>query len=152
MLARLGFLAFLVASFTGCMDQYDPTGDWAKFKKEQDLAHRKLPTLNEDGSLPSEDGSEKQAAVSIDEKYNTLCASCHGTDGKAQTASAQALNPKPRSFTDVAWQDSVDDAHIEKVIAKGGTAVGLSATMVGWEAMLSPEEIKAMVQKVRSYK
>ena len=59
--------------------------------------------------------------------------------------------PKPRNFHDKAWQASVDDARIIKVITKGGASVGLSATMAPWGSVLSPEEIVALMKKVRAF-
>lgn len=153
MVLRFGLLFGVIFSLVGCMDQYDPTDEWAKFNKERKTAHKELPKLTENGELPfSEDGEETaSASFDIDEKYSTLCASCHGTAGQADTATAQVMNPKPRNLTDTDWQASVDDGHITKVLKEGGQSVGLSATMIGWSAILSDAEIEAMVQKVRSF-
>lgn len=61
--------------------------------------------------------------------FRTRCATCHGLAGKGDGAAAQALNPKPRSFEDAAWQATIDDNHVKTVIVKGGTAVGKSPLM-----------------------
>lgn len=61
--------------------------------------------------------------------YSQRCATCHGLTGKGDGAAAQALNPKPRSFEDAAWQGTITDDHIKTVIVKGGAAVGKSALM-----------------------
>jgi hypothetical protein len=42
---------------------------------------------------------------------------------------AAAINPKPRSFADEAWQASVTDEQIHKTIVFGGAAVGKSPFM-----------------------
>lgn len=87
----------------------------------------------------------------IKKTYATYCSSCHGPDGKAATPTAQALNPKPRNFDDKAWQASVDDAHIAKVIKEGGPSVGLSATMAPWGGALNDEQIQDLVKLVRVF-
>ena len=61
--------------------------------------------------------------------FNTRCATCHGTRGHGDGPAAQALNPKPRDYTDPAWQKSVSDAQIKKTIVEGGAAVGKSSLM-----------------------
>jgi len=61
-----------------------------------------------------------------------------------------ALKPAPRDF--VTWNDpSITDDYIAKVISEGGVAVGLSALMGPWGGVLSADELKQMVEKVRSF-
>lgn len=157
MRVRMGVAAaaFFSLITTGCMDQYDPSGEHALFQKEQENANAVRPSLTDEGALPViEQTSSDSAAASgspIDQKYNTFCASCHGLDGAASTPAAQAMNPKPRNLTDSDWQASVTDDHIATVIRDGGSAVGLSATMAPWGSVLSAEELKEMVGKVRAF-
>ena len=61
--------------------------------------------------------------------FKQRCGTCHGLTGKGDGAAAQALNPKPRSFEDAAWQGTITDDHIKKVIVEGGAAVGKSPLM-----------------------
>lgn len=61
--------------------------------------------------------------------FDSLCFTCHGTSGHGDGPGAAALDPKPRSFADAVWQDSVTDEHISKVIVFGGAAVGKSPMM-----------------------
>jgi mono/diheme cytochrome c family protein len=61
--------------------------------------------------------------------FGMRCASCHGMDGSGKGPIAAALKPPPRDFRDAAWQSSVTDRHIEKIIEGGGTAVGKSPAM-----------------------
>ena len=108
-------------------------------------------------NAPAAAGGEEKASAGDAElelgkaKFDAFCVSCHGADGKANGAAAMAMNPKPRNFTDKAWQKSVDDAHITKVIAEGGASVGLSPTMAPWGAVLSADDVKAVVKYVRSF-
>lgn len=61
--------------------------------------------------------------------FESLCWTCHGSSGHGDGPGAAAIEPKPRSFADAAWQDSVTDEHIQKVIVFGGAAVGKSPFM-----------------------
>lgn len=83
--------------------------------------------------------------------FKMRCATCHGEKGAGDGPGAAALDPKPRDFRDPAWQKSVTDEHIKKVIVGGGAAVGKSPAMApnpdlkGKDATLS-----ALVAHVRS--
>ncbi|MEY4577848.1 MAG: hypothetical protein RL701_2551 [Pseudomonadota bacterium] len=78
------------------------------------------------------DGIEPTAPptpVTADLIFSTRCATCHGQDGKGDGPAAKALNPKPRDYSDAAWQKSVTDAQIKKTIVEGGASVGKSPLM-----------------------
>jgi mono/diheme cytochrome c family protein len=84
--------------------------------------------------------------------FSTRCASCHGLTGAGDGMAAAALNPKPRAFGDKAWQASVDDNHLAKVIVEGGAAVGKSALMApNADLKDKPDVVKALIAKIRSY-
>jgi mono/diheme cytochrome c family protein len=93
------------------------------------------------------------AAAAMDEAqqiFATRCFTCHGPEGKGDGPGSAALEPKPRNFTDPAWQDSVTDEHIEKIVMYGGAAVGRSPTMPGNPDLMSkPEVVRALVAHVR---
>jgi mono/diheme cytochrome c family protein len=78
---------------------------------------------------------EKGAAVpepamkEAKEIFASRCTTCHGADGKGDGPAAAALNPKPRDFTDAAWQKTLSDEAIDKIIIGGGAAVGKSPMM-----------------------
>ena len=147
----LGVAAALFVS-AGCMDQYDPSPEHKLFEQERKNANKPQPKLDKNGKMPVVEKKEVAANVNpIDAKYDQLCASCHGADGAANSPAALALNPKPRAFTDKKWQASVDDAKIAKVIKDGGASVGLSPTMAPWGALLNDDELKGLVEKVRSF-
>lgn len=85
-------------------------------------------------------------------KWLTLCVSCHGKTGNGDGPAAANLNPKPRSFSDKAWQKTITDDHIAKIIVKGGAAVGKSSTMPPNPDLEGKQSIvDELVKKVRSY-
>lgn len=93
------------------------------------------------------------AAAEAKTVYTTRCATCHGAGGMGDGPASAALNPKPRTLTDAAWQDKVTDEHIAKVIVEGGGAVGLSVMMAANpDLKAKPEVVKGLVKIVRSFK
>ncbi|HUS33139.1 MAG TPA: cytochrome c [Kofleriaceae bacterium] len=85
--------------------------------------------------------------------FETVCAMCHGTDGTGRGPAAENLNPKPRNYTDPAWQASVTDDEIRKTILLGGQATGKSASMPGQPQLKDqPEVLDGLVQIIRGFK
>src|SRR4051812_44868448 len=64
-------------------------------------------------------GGKSQAEL----MFGTVCATCHGADGSGNGPAAASLNPKPRNYTDQAWQASITDEQIKETILKGGQGV-----------------------------
>jgi len=83
--------------------------------------------------------------------FTARCALCHGSAGDGKGPTGMALEPPPRDFGDPAWQDSVSDEHIERVVAEGGPSVGLSGLMPG-HPDLDPDELAALRAHVRSFR
>lgn len=81
--------------------------------------------------------------------YQQRCAPCHGPDGKANTPTAQALNPKPRDHTDGSYMNKLSQDHLLKIIKQGGTAVGKSPIMPP-QADLNEQQIQDVITFVRS--
>lgn len=93
------------------------------------------------------------AAVSeADQIFKSRCVLCHGAAGKGDGAASAALNPKPRAFGDPAWQKSVTDEHIDKIILSGGPAVGKSPLMpANPDLSGKPDVIHALRDIVRGF-
>lgn len=106
------------------------------------------------GEEPAPSSTPASAPVNPEAKakYDQLCATCHGKKGIGDGAAAAALNPKPRNYTDKAWQASVDDAYLAKVIVEGGAAVGKSAAMPpSVDLKDKPEVVAGLVQIIRNF-
>jgi cytochrome c5 len=85
--------------------------------------------------------------------FDSLCFTCHGTSGHGDGPGAAALDPKPRSFADAVWQDSVTDEHIQKVIVFGGAAVGKSPMMPAQPQLKGKTEVlQALTKIVREFR
>lgn len=150
--ATLLTAAALIAVFSfyiSCTEQHRPEEHRRAIKEERLAGNQPIRKLNADGTEPKD--STMAQATSGNPKYDSLCASCHGIKGDANTPTAQSMSPKPRNFTDAQWQASVDDSRIRKVISEGGASVGLSATMAPWGSMVQGEELEKMLETVRGF-
>ncbi len=104
----------------------------------------------------TESGPSATKVVSADDQaqkmFATVCAMCHGSDGSGNGPAAESLNPKPRNYTDAAWQASVTDDEIKKTILLGGQGVGKSATMPGQPQLKDqPEVLDGLVKIIRGF-
>lgn len=91
----------------------------------------------------------RQAAQQI---FSTRCAVCHGAEGRGDGPGGAALDPKPRDYHDMAWQDSVTDQEIERAIVYGGAAVGRSPAMVANPDLGSkPDVVAALREIIRNF-
>lgn len=105
---------------------------------------------NGGGKEPAQAAVGEQEAKTL---FESLCFTCHGTTGKGDGPGSGALDPKPRSFSDAAWQDSVTDEQISKAIVYGGAAVGKSAIMPANPQLKGKKEtLAALVKIVRGFR
>ena len=104
-------------------------------------------------TAPAAMGAPSAAAVAqADQIFATRCTPCHGASGHGDGAAAAALNPKPRNYSDKAWQASITDEKIAKTIVVGGAAVGLSALMPPNPDLADkPDVVNALVAKIRGF-
>ena len=84
--------------------------------------------------------------------FKNRCTMCHGASGKGDGPAGVALNPRPRNWTDAAWQKATPDEEIDKAILGGGQAVGKSVLMPANPDLANkPEVVKALRQIVRGF-
>lgn len=131
MTRTLSLLPFLLAAVAAC------GGDTKPQPTQAPAAKPAAPPLN------------VGAAKTV---FDSLCLTCHGGSGHGDGPGAAALDPKPRSFADAAWQKAVTDEHIKKVIVYGGAAVGKSPMMVAQPQLKGNEAVlNGLVQIVRGF-
>ncbi len=159
----LFFIAALATAamvFAGCSaddpvksTNQNPTANADPAKK--DPAKVDPPKGAADGADVNAGTTTKEKYTSADKKaaklqFKTFCATCHGTTGKGDGPAAAGLDPKPRNWTDSAWQKSTTDERIFQVIKDGGPAVGLSPLMTANPLYQDrPGVIHALVRMVR---
>jgi cytochrome c553 len=84
--------------------------------------------------------------------FANVCATCHGADGTGNGPAAAALNPKPRNYTDPAWQASVTDDQIKEIILMGGANLGKSPAMPSHTLLRDrPEVLDGLVKIIRGF-
>ena len=104
------------------------------------------------GPPSQETPSSSPAAQEARNTFNTLCSTCHGQSGTGDGPGAVSLSPKPRNYTDKAWQASVTDDQIRRIILEGGAAVGKSAMMPASPQFKDkPLVVDELVKIVRSF-
>jgi len=116
------------------------------------------PTSGKPGATPESgprtkpNGGGLTPAAEAADMFANVCAQCHGPSGKGDGMAAASLNPKPRNYTDPAWQAQVTDAEIKKIILEGGQAVGKSAMMPAQGQLAGrPEVVDELVKIVRGF-
>ena len=103
-------------------------------------------------SGPAQPHSAGGEGSRADQMFATVCATCHGMDGTGNGPAAAALNPKPRNYTDAAWQASVTDDQLKETILKGGQGVGKSPMMPGQPQLKDqPEVLDGLVRIIRGF-
>lgn len=95
-------------------------------------------------TAPAEDPKREAQEV-----FASRCAACHGPAGQGDGPASAALKPKPRDLQDPAWQRSVTDQHIERIIEGGGAAVGKSPLMPPNPDLAGRPVIQALREHVR---
>ncbi len=84
--------------------------------------------------------------------FSARCALCHGATGRGDGRAAVSLQPPPRNYTDAAWQASVTDADLAKIIVIGGAALGKSSMMpAGPDLESKPQVVAELVKLIRSF-
>jgi mono/diheme cytochrome c family protein len=100
-------------------------------------------------AAPAADSASAQAEA--EKIFSERCVTCHGAQGAGDGPASAGLVPKPRDFTDPAWQRSVEDGYIEQIVQYGGAAVGKSAAMpANPDLMSKPAVVAALRAHVRA--
>jgi mono/diheme cytochrome c family protein len=86
-------------------------------------------------------GSDSQNAEQI---FASVCAKCHGADGKGGVPAAEGQNP-PRNFCDARFQASRSDDDLKQAIRKG------KGGMPAFGNLFSDAELRALVRRLRSF-
>lgn len=141
---KLGFtVPFILMLASGCEDKAAPP---APVKAAPTVA----PVAQ---AAPVATAAAVDPAEAAEDVWAQRCTSCHGASGKGDGAAAVALTPKPRDFSDVAWQTSVTDEQISKAIVEGGASIGKSPLMTpNPDLKAKPDVVAALVKSIRALK
>jgi len=89
------------------------------------------------------------SAADAKDNWDSLCAKCHGPDGKGQTKMGQKLGVK--DFTDAKVQADLKDETATKAIKEGLKDADGKTLMKPFDT-LTDDEVKALVAYVRGLK
>jgi len=90
---------------------------------------------------PKGEGAQAQAAA---QTFTTICARCHGSDGKGGVPAAEGSNA-PRNFCDAAFQANRTDEQLKQVIRRGKGA------MPAFGNLFSDADLQGLVLQIRSF-
>lgn len=82
--------------------------------------------------------------------HGQYCAECHGASGKGDVI-VMHMDTPPRDQSDPAYMKTLPDSFLYLAVCKGGEAVGRSFIMPAWGDLLSDQEIKDLVARIRSF-
>ncbi len=82
--------------------------------------------------------------------FQKSCSGCHGEAGKGDGAMGAALNPKPKDLSDKAYNASLKNDYLAKIIKGGGQAVGKSPMMPSVGSTLKDTEVADLIAYIRS--
>ena len=84
-----------------------------------------------------------ESTQNAEQIFNTVCARCHGADGKGGIAAGDAA--APRNFCDSVFQASRSDDDLKEVIRKG------KGGMPAFGNLFSDSDLAALVRKLRTF-
>ena len=91
-----------------------------------------------------------QAKETAADNYKAYCVQCHGLEGNGKGVNIRDMSVQPRDHTDAKAMSGRSDDLLFKAIKEGGASISKSVLMPPWGATLSDEEIKDLVQYLRT--
>jgi hypothetical protein len=99
----------------------------------------------------SEAGQSGQPPRTGRQVYETICATCHGPDGRGGVNLELEKIVKPPDFTDCAFANREPDRGFVAVAHNGGPARGFSPLMAPWGGAFTEEELGLAVGHIRTF-
>lgn len=112
-------------------------------QKSEQAGEGETPAATETPATGAPTGGA-MAAVDGAKVYADRCALCHGAGGHGDGPASAGLDPKPRNHTDGTYMNARTDDDLLSVIRDGKGA------MPAWKDVLTEEELKAVLEHVRS--
>lgn len=95
---------------------------------------------------PAEAGDARKGK----ETYAKFCTTCHGATGKGDGPMGAGMNPKPKDLSDKAYNRSLKDDYLVKLIQEGGPALGKSPMMPKFGGTLKENDVADVIAFLRS--
>ena len=93
---------------------------------------------------------QAQAGETAADNYKAYCVQCHGLEGNGKGVNVRDMSTTPRDHTDAKSMSARSDEALFKVIKEGGLSITKSVLMPPWGGTFSDEEIKDLVQHLRT--
>ncbi len=84
------------------------------------------------------------------DNYKTYCVQCHGMHANGTGVNVRDMSVMPRDHTDAKAMSGRSDDLIFKAIKEGGSSISKSVLMPPWEGTFSDDEIRDLVQYLRT--
>jgi cytochrome c oxidase cbb3-type subunit 3 len=94
--------------------------------------------------------AQTQIRETAADNYKAYCVQCHGMEGNGKGVNVRDMSVQPRDHTDAKAMSGRSDESLFKVIKEGGSSISKSILMPPWAGTLSDEEIKDLVQHLRT--
>jgi len=78
------------------------------------------------------------------------CAECHGVNGKGDVI-VMHMDTPPKDQGNSVYMKTLPDSFLYLAVCKGGEAVGRSFVMPAWGDLLSDQDIKDLVARIRAF-
>lgn len=99
-------------------------------------------------SLPSAAQADPDESQEI---FDQMCAGCHGYRGDGGEGHRGGFSPHVGTLADEEYMAQVPDEYLFLIIKKGGAFMGKIATMPAWEKKLTDEQIRGLVEHIRTF-
>jgi mono/diheme cytochrome c family protein len=109
-------------------------------------------------------GESKQAGFELPQKHKSplgpaaqrgadlyayYCSHCHGKTGEGDGFNSFQLTTPPAKHADATLMSALSDAEMERVIKKGGPALGRSPQMPPWGGVLTDQQVADLAAFIR---
>jgi cytochrome c oxidase cbb3-type subunit 3 len=94
--------------------------------------------------------AQAQAKETAADNYKAYCVQCHVMEGNGKGLNIRDMSVAPRDHTDAKAMSGRSDDLLFKAIKEGGSSISKSVLMPPWAGTLSDEEIKDLVQHLRT--
>ena len=113
-----------------------------------DHAHVEPP--EEFSALENPFADDHEAIEAGEETFTTLCATCHGAEGKGDGPGAEALDPKPADLSDGMMMSELSDGYLLWRVSKGGAMEPWNSAMPAWESGLTEDQRWQVISYIRT--
>jgi mono/diheme cytochrome c family protein len=118
---------------------------------ENGMAHGHVQAPEEFAELINTFAEDHEAIDAGEATFNTLCATCHGAEGKGDGPAAAELDPKPADLSDGIMMSDLSDGYLFWRVSKGGAMEPFNSAMPAWESGLTEEQRWQVISYIRTF-